>query len=171
MEEIQNKYVTEKEKAIKDFDSYKVKVADMAQRTNRDYQEKFESQDAAITKMNFNFQEKIATFETLNLELKTSLQTIKVSKAIGIDDLKKDFEKETNELIRRNDESYKEMLKEQLKIQGTKCDSQSLYFAATYVRPELISYIKKSHSCRGQWIILSSIMKLQHNFSQFFVTH
>lgn len=145
MEELQNKYVTEKEKAMKDFDSYKLKVADMAQRTNRDYQEKFESQDEAITKMNLNFQEKIATFETLNLELKTSLQNLKASKAVGIDDLKKNFEKETNELIRRNDESYKEMLKEQLKLQGIKCDSQSLYSAAI-----LVLYDKKSLHCRGQ---------------------
>ena len=150
MEELQNKYVTEKEKAMKDFDSYKLKVADMAQRTNRDYQEKFESQDEAITKMNLNFQEKIATFETLNLELKTSLKNLKASKAVGIDDLKKNFEKETNELIRRNDESYKEMLKEQLKLQGTKCDSQSLYSAAISFGAVLVLYDKKSLHSRGQ---------------------
>lgn len=118
MEQMQHKHDVEKEKAMKDFDTYKLKVADMAQRTNRDYQGKFESQEEAITKMNSNFQDKITSFEKLNQELSTSLQKSKASSSMGIEALKNNYDKENNDLILKNDESYKEMLKEQLKIQG-----------------------------------------------------
>ena len=66
----QKKHDAEKQKALQDFDTFKLKTAEMSQRAAKEYLLKYESQESEINKMNLKFNEKLKLFEDLNSELK-----------------------------------------------------------------------------------------------------
>lgn len=118
MEKLLKKHELEKQTAIQDFESYKIKATDMAQRISRDYRSKFESQEVAINDMNKRYQEKIANFEACSDELNLSLQNSKSSSNTSIDKMKLDHKLKTEEMIRTNDENARKMLQEHLNTLG-----------------------------------------------------
>ena len=114
----QKKHDAEKQKALQDFDTFKLKTAEMSQRAAKEYLLKYESQESEINKMNLKFNEKLKLFEDLNSELKAKFLESKSSSSSGLDDMKKSYEEKNNELMRSNNEKYEKMMKEQLLIQG-----------------------------------------------------
>lgn len=130
MEKLLKKHELEKQTAIQDFESYKMKATDMAQRISRDYRSKFESQEVAINDMNKRYQEKIANFEACSDELNLSLQNSKSSSNTSIDNMKLDHKLKTEEMIRINDENARKMLQEHLNTLGLFKISCFLYYCS-----------------------------------------
>lgn len=126
MEKLLKKHELEKQTAIQDFESYKIKATDMAQRISRDYRGKFESQELAINDMNTRYQEKITNFEACSDELNLSLEKSRSSNTLSIDKMKLDHKVKTEEIIRTNDENARKMLQEHLNTVGLYKNSRSL---------------------------------------------
>jgi hypothetical protein len=118
MEKLLKKHELEKQTAIQDFESYKIKATDMAQRISRDYRGKFESQEQAINDMNKKYQEKITNFEACSDELNLSLEKSKSSNSVSIDKMRSDHKVKMEELVRTNDENAKKMFQEHLNTLG-----------------------------------------------------
>ena len=64
------------------------------------------------------FQEKIVSFESINLDLNKSIEKSKSTSSFGLDEMKNKYENEKDDLIRANNENYEKLLKEQLRVQG-----------------------------------------------------
>lgn len=118
MEKLLKKHELEKQTAIQEFESYKIKVSDMTQRISRDYQGKFESQELAINDMNQRYHERITNFEAYSDELNMCLENSKSSSNISIDKMKLDFRGRTDEMIRVNDENAVKMIQEHSEAAG-----------------------------------------------------
>ena len=118
MEKNQKKHDTEKQKALTDFDNYKIKMTDMIQRINKDYKEKYDTQEDTIIKMTKKFQDKILVFESINTDLTESIKKSKSTSSMGLDEMKNKFESEIDELIRFNNENSEKISKLHMKEQG-----------------------------------------------------
>lgn len=117
MELLRKKHELEKQSAKQEFESFRAKANDEVQRIQSDFQIKFDSQEQSISKMNANFIEKMSSFRSCNDELSISLENLKSSNTVGLDETKLSFEKELSDLKRANEES-KNVIKEQLHAQG-----------------------------------------------------
>ena len=118
MELLRKKHELEKQAAKQEFESYKMKATDEALRIQSDYQIKFDSQEQSISKMNANFLEKMSSFRSCSNELSESLESLKTNNTVGLDEMKQNFAKEMSELKRVNAEESKNLMKEQLQVQG-----------------------------------------------------
>ena len=118
MELLRKKHELEKQAAKQEFESYKTKATDEALRIQSGYQIKFDSQEQSISKMNANFLEKMSSFRSCSNELSESLESLKTSNTVGLDEIKQNFAKEMSELKRVNAEESKNVMKEQLQVQG-----------------------------------------------------
>lgn len=117
MEKLQKKYAAEKESAAKDFQVYKVKVAEREQRITFDFQKKYDGLNEEVEKMNAKFQERMRSFEASTQELKRYLDDARSSGSSGMQELRKKYEFEIAELVRTSNTKYQDMLVEQLRLQ------------------------------------------------------
>lgn len=94
MEKLLKKHELEKQNALQDFDAYKIRANDTAQRTTRDYQVKLEVQADAIEKMNLEYQKTLSAFESCNKELSDSINNLKINGKLEVDEVRKRFNSE-----------------------------------------------------------------------------
>lgn len=112
LSKLQKKHDLEKQTALQEFQAFKDKMNNREQKSNREFQSKLAEIRTETEKMNSKFQERILNFESVNQELKKSLDAAKRG-----EELKKKHDEETADLIRKGNEKYQEMLLEQLKVQ------------------------------------------------------
>jgi hypothetical protein len=110
MEKLRKMHELEKQNTLQDFEAYKIRVIDTAQRTTREHQAKFELQADAIEKMNIGYQKTISAFESCNKELSNSLDNLKTNQRLHLSELRKRFD---GEKMEQNCASNNMMQKEQ----------------------------------------------------------
>lgn len=109
----------EKQNALQDFEAYKIRAIDIAQRTTRDYQTKFELQADSIVKINLGYQEKLSTFELCNKDLSNSLESLKTNGRLHLDEVRKRFDSEKLDLNSSMNRMMERNQAEHIKLQGS----------------------------------------------------
>lgn len=118
MEKLLKKHELEKQTALQDFEAYKIRANDTAQRTSRDYLVKLEIQADAIEKMNLGYQKTLSAFESYNKELSDSLNDLKISGKLELDEVRKRFDSEKVGQSCANDHMMQKERQDHLKLIG-----------------------------------------------------
>jgi hypothetical protein len=118
MEKLRKKHELEKQNALQDFEAYRIRVIDTAQRTAREHQAKFELQADAIEKMNIVYQKTISAFESCNKELSNSIDDLKINEKSQLNELRKRFDGEKMEQNCASDNMMQKEQQEHLELLG-----------------------------------------------------
>lgn len=114
---LQKKYAADKDGAQKDFQAYKIKVAEREQRLTIDVQKKYDTLKDEVSQMNQRFVDKTRAFESAMLELNKSLDEARSAGSGALQELRNKYDDEIAELVKSSNVKYQDMLVQQLGVQ------------------------------------------------------
>jgi len=117
LENLKRKHEEEKQRALQDLQNFKSNCALRETKISKDYQIKVESLRSEIEAMNNKFKEKLTQYEVVNKDLKASIEGLKKQNVNEVAELKAKHNAEISDLVTTNNEKFRAMLVDQLKLQ------------------------------------------------------
>ena len=117
IEKLTKKHEIEKQNALKELESYKLKVKEREQKVAAEFQSKFESTQDKVEKMNAKFRERIEAFDKLSQQYQTDILNARTSGSASLEEIRKKYEAEMSDYVKNSNEKYNNMLVEQLRNQ------------------------------------------------------
>lgn len=126
LEKLQRKHEQEKSQAQQDLISLRTSFSERETKIAQEFTTKYELLQKEVVSMNSRFGEKISTFESINSELRRSLEDSSRTGSTELDSLRSKHERELADIIRASNDKFNQMLIEQLSLQeNLKIDFES----------------------------------------------
>lgn len=117
IEKLQRKHEAEKQTAMKQLEDFKMKMKAREQSLAADFQNKFETTQEKVEKMNAKFRERIDAFDKLSQQYQTDIANARASGSAGEEATRLKYEKEMEEYVITSNAKYQAMMVEQLSLQ------------------------------------------------------